>query len=164
MEIRRGGLKVFVREEFLRELKKVCLDSLPHKAYGLVGGKDVYHPNRLYPCSTNLRNTPRWEAVFASFGEFYRNPDLGFVISPSEVEAVLDVMESHNESLVGVYHSHRFLCAEPTKADIALSSGPEVLCYIVSVVQPDCPEVGIFRLNGNGYEAVRVVTSRRTRE
>lgn len=148
---------VVIDAALYRQLVRLCIEALPHKSYGLVGGVDLYHPKTLYPCCTNLRNEPEWKSVFEAFGEFYRNPDLGFVISASEVKAVLDVMKARSEAFVGVFHSHRFLRAEPSEIDIYLSSGHGLLSYIVSVVNPSAPEVGVFCIEGTGYRRVPVL-------
>jgi proteasome lid subunit RPN8/RPN11 len=137
---------VFMSEALYSELIRICLDALPDKAYGLVGGSDLYHPLSLYPCETNLRNTPEWKSVFDSFGDFHRNPDLGFVIDPAEVKAVMDRMSSRREMLVGVFHSHRYLQAAPSIADIGLNSGSQLFSYIVSVANPPAVELGVFCL------------------
>jgi proteasome lid subunit RPN8/RPN11 len=148
-------LEILISASFHRELIKVCLDALPHKAFGLVGGADIYHPKSLYPCSTNLRNEPEWKALFESYGEFYKNPDLGFVISPPEVKSVMETMAHRHEIFVGVFHSHRYLSAKPSEVDIALNSDPELLSYIVSVANPSAPELGVFRLNGgSGHQKI----------
>ena len=149
--------EVFINEKLIEELLGICRNALPHKAFGLVGGDDIYHPKSLYPCCTNLRNTPEWKPVFESYGDFYSDPDLGFVISPPEVKDVLKAMDSRNESFVGVFHSHRFLPAEPTEIDIALSADSSLLSYIVSVVNPSNPEIGIFRLADGGFQSVPIV-------
>ncbi len=149
--------RLFISEALFDEWIRICRDALPGKSYGLVGGHDIYHPTSFYPCSTNFRNAPEWEPIFESYGEFYRNPDVGFVIAPSEVKVVMDTMGSRKESLIGVFHSHRFLYAEPSDLDIGLSSDPNLLCYIVSLVDPSAPKVGIFRLDGGGYQKVQIV-------
>lgn len=148
--------EVFAGTDLMDELTRICVSALPHKAFGLVGGDDTYHPKTLYPCSTNLRNTPEWKPIFESFGDFYLNSDLGFVISAPEVKTVLELMSERQESLVGVFHSHRFLPAEPSVADIALNSDPGLLCYIVSLVDPSNPEVGVFSLSGGKYHSVSI--------
>lgn len=148
--------EVFISKHLVDELTRICVSALPHKAFGLVGGDDTCHPKSLYPCSTNLRNTPEWKPIFESFGDFYQNPDLGFVISAPEVKAVLESMIARQESLVGVFHSHRFLPAEPSVADITLNSDPSQLCYIVSLVDPSNPEVGVFCLSGGKYQSVSI--------
>jgi proteasome lid subunit RPN8/RPN11 len=149
--------EIFISGSLLDELTRICLGALPHKAFGLVGGDDVYHPKSLYPCRTNLRSAPEWRPVFESFGQFYRDPDLGFVISPPEVKAVMEMMVSRRESFVGVFHSHRYLSAEPSEVDIALSSDPSLLCYIVSIAEPSAPEIRIFHPNGGGYQNIPIV-------
>jgi [CysO sulfur-carrier protein]-S-L-cysteine hydrolase len=148
---------IFFSESFADELIRLCLDALPHKAFGLVGGTDIYCPQSLYPCSTNLRNEPEWKALFESFGEFYRNPDLGFVIAASEVQTVMEAMVLRHEQFVGVFHSHRYLSVHPSEVDIALNSDPGLLSYIVSVANPSAPEMGVFRLNGGGYQNIPII-------
>jgi len=146
--------EICIDRQFVDNLVLICLNALPHKAFGLVGGSDVCHPQSLYPCSTNLRNEPEWKALFESYGEFYKNPDLGFVISPPEVKSVMETMALRHEIFVGVFHSHRFLSAKPSEVDVALNSDPGLLSYIVSVADPVAPELGVFRLNGGGYQKI----------
>jgi proteasome lid subunit RPN8/RPN11 len=153
----KGKPKIIISRKLFGELARICLDALPNKAYGLVGGSDKYHPKSLYPCSTNLRCTPEWKAIFDSFGEFHKNPDLGFVIAPSEVKTILEKIAARGESLVGVFHSHRFLRAEPSKADIALSSDPDMLCYIISVSNPPSVGIGIFSIGENSFQSIPIV-------
>ena len=68
-EIRRdqpAKLEIFISRQLIEELIRLCVSALPHKAYGMVGGTDFHHPKSLYPCSTNLRNTPEWKPLFES--------------------------------------------------------------------------------------------------
>ena len=149
--------EIFIPKQFYQELTRICVNALPHKAFGLVGGTDIYHPTTIYPCKTNLRNEPEWKHLFESFGEFYLDPDLGFVISHPEVKAVMEAIDSHSESFVGVFHSHRKLKAEPSEIDICLNSDPGLLSYIVSVINPSAPELGVFHLNGGTYQTIPVI-------
>jgi len=149
--------RVTISKAVFEGLIRICLDALPRKAFGLVGGSDIYHPKSFYPCSTNLRNTPEWKQLFESFGEFYKNPDLGFVITSAEVKGILETMDVRKESFIGVFHSHRYLPAEPSEVDIALNTDPSLFSYIVSVADPSAAEVGIFRLNGSGYQSIPIV-------
>ena len=149
--------EIVMSRELYDELIRICLDALPEKVYGLVGGSSIYHPTSLYPCSTNLRNTPEWKAIFDAFGEFHRNPDVGFVIESSEVKTVVDRMSERGESPVGIFHSHRFLSVEPSKADIALSSDPALLCYIIAVSNPPAAKVGVYSLGDGGFKRIPIV-------
>jgi proteasome lid subunit RPN8/RPN11 len=150
--------EIFISKQLADELIRICVDALPHQAFGLVGGEDIYHPKSLYPCSTNLRNNPEWKLFFESFGEFYKNPDLGFVIAPQEVHLVLEDMDSRRESFIGVFHAHRILPAEPSELDIALSADSSLLSYIVSVADPSSPAIGIFQLNSGGFQRIPIVS------
>jgi proteasome lid subunit RPN8/RPN11 len=66
-------------------------------------------------------------------------------------------MDARGESFVGVFHSHRYLRAQPTEIDVALSTDPSLFSYIVSVANPAEPEIGVFRLSGGGYQALTIV-------
>ena len=125
----------------------VCVEALPDKAYGLLGGSDPYHPRSLYPCSTNLRNNPEWKPLFESYGDFYtKDAGRGFVISLEEQRDILREMETRDESFIGIYHSHRFTAPGPSQLDLDLHIAPHLFCYIVSVVTPESPELKIYRL------------------
>ena len=150
--------EIFISSAVYQELTRICVDALPHKAFGLIGGTDLYHPKTLYPCKTNLRNEPEWKSLFESFGDFYKDPDLGFVISHPEVKAVMDAIDARKELCIGVFHSHRFLKAEPSEIDVYLNSGSGLFSYIVSVVDPSAPVVGVFHLNGGGYQNIPIIT------
>lgn len=145
-------LEMFLSKEKSDSLINLCLAALPRKAYGLAGGPDCCPPAGFYPRSTNLRNVAEWKRIFDSFGEFYRNPDLGFVIEPDEVRKVMQTMEERKETFIGVFHSHRYLPATPSEVDMALSSDSSVFCYIVSVVDPADPKLAIFRLEEDTFQ------------
>lgn len=159
MLINAAASEIMLNSQTSETLIKICLDALPHKAYGLVGGPTLYQPKSFYPCLTNLRNTTDWKRIFESYGEFYKNPDLGFVIEPGEVRDVMDAMKAHKESFIGVFHSHRYLPAVPSEVDIALSSDPSVLCYIVSVANPQEPALGIFRIVNGGFQKMPICSN-----
>jgi proteasome lid subunit RPN8/RPN11 len=145
---------ISIRKELVEDLIRLSVEALPEQAYGLVGGKDVHHPSSVYPCSTNLRNTPKWKALFESYGDFYRDPSRGFVISPDEFLEIWYRMRSVGESFIGVLHSHRWHGPVPTRADTALHVDSKILSFIVSVVTPDRPELKIYRLFESHYEDV----------
>jgi proteasome lid subunit RPN8/RPN11 len=145
---------ISIQKELVDALIRICLEALPRQAYGLVGGRDVYHPSNLYPCSTNLRNTPEWRPVFESLGEFYRDPDRGFVIAPEELLTIWNQMRERGESFAGVFHSHRWHGPVPTKADLKLHGDPDILSYIVSVAGPNRPALKIYRLHETQYESM----------
>ncbi len=140
-------LRATLPESLRTEMIDISVRTLPRKAYGLIGGTSVDRPRTIYACSTNLRNTSDWKGAFESFGDFYCDPDRGFVISPTEYLQITRKMERRGEMPVGVFHSHRCRPAEPTELDLAMHRLPELLCYIVSVVRPDSPDLKIYRID-----------------
>lgn len=143
---------ILIKRELASELKRVCVDKLPRQAYGLIGGADVWGPSSIYPCSSHLRDSPEWSYLFESFGEFYRDSGRGFAITPEELGEKRRQMKSRNESFVGVFHSHRRHGPESTKADLKVHVYPRVLRYIVSVLEPEYPELKVYRLFESHFE------------
>ncbi len=150
----KSGPILALRKDLADELVGACVQALPSKAYGLVGGKDVYHPESIYPCSTNIRNAPEWKSLFESFGDFYQDPDRGFVVTPEEQRDVLNRIAARGESFIGVYHSHRFTNPDPTELDLAFHIDSRMLCYIVSVMRSESPELRVYRLDECSYEKI----------
>lgn len=142
-----GGLGTIQLATVLRDrLVEVCLQALPRKAYGLLGGTELLDPKTVYPCVTNLRNAPEWTCRFLSFGEFYDDPDRGFVISGEESVRLVGQMARRRERMVGVFHSHRCREAYPSDLDIAMHLSSDVFAYIVSVVRPRAPELRVYHI------------------
>src|SRR5512139_2531269 len=151
---------VWVTRTLFDELVRLAVGALPRKAYGLVGGTDRAHPVTLYPCSTNIRDTPGCREVFESFGSFYRDLDRGFVVAPEESSALLEAMAVKGERLVGVYHSHRCRGAHPSDLDVALHYHADVLCYIVSVVDPARPDTRVYEIGEGGCRQLELILDR----
>jgi proteasome lid subunit RPN8/RPN11 len=148
---------VWMPRTLFDELVRVAVGALPRKAYGLVGGTDRAHPVTLYPCSTNIRDTPGCREIFESFGSFYQDPERGFVVAPEESSALVDAMAARGERFVGVYHSHRCRGAEPSELDVALHYRADVHCYIVSVVDPARPDARVYEIGEQGYREVELI-------
>lgn len=149
--------KVFVHKNLVANLISAAITALPKKAYGIIGGYDLFHPISIYQCHTNLRNTdPYWKERIDSFGEFYRDPERGFVIDPSELLPIHKNMRNKNEKFVGVFHSHRcFVRGEPSEIDrvLHLQCQPGTISYILEVWNPTRPILRVFDiLNENEYE------------
>jgi hypothetical protein len=143
------GRAIVARKEFVSGLIALSIDYLPRKAYGVIGGTDLYHPSSVYQCFSNLRNTPDFKEYFESFGDFYKNPDRGFVVSAEEVWSVTREMRRRQEDLVGVFHAHRvFVGGEPTRLDRAthLRHNGSTLSYIINVENPAQPTLRAFRI------------------
>lgn len=142
--------RVVIHKDLVAGLISAAIITLPNKAYGIVGGYDIYHPTGVYQCYTNLRSAdPYWKERIDSFGEFYKNPERGFVISPEELLQIYHKMQEKGESIVGVFHSHRcFVPGEPTKIDrtLHLQCQPQTLAYLLSVLDPTKPTLRVFEI------------------
>jgi|SRR3989344_3761330 len=142
--------RVFIPRNLVANLIGSAIKTLPKKTYGLIGGLDLYHPTSMYQCRSNLRNSDSyWKERIDSFGDFYKNPERGFIIDPKEVLNVYKKMEEKKEHIVGVFHSHRcFVPGEPTEIDMALhlQCQPHVLAYLLGVMDPAKPTLRVFKV------------------
>lgn len=133
------------------------MEALPRKAFGLVSGRDHFRPEAIYPCRKNLRNLPEWRPLFEAYGEFYRDPDRGFVVDPLEYREIVRAMEGKNgRRLIGIFHSHRCLGAEPSLLDRDFHFDPSLVCFIVSVCEPGNPEVRAYHIDKGNIEEIPI--------
>ena len=79
------------------------------------------------------------------------------MISAPEVKSIMETMELRHEIFVGIFHSHRYLSHLPSEVDIALNSDPNLLSYIVSVVDPSNPKLGVFRHCDGEYQKIPII-------
>jgi proteasome lid subunit RPN8/RPN11 len=62
--------------------------------------------------------------------------------------------------MVGIYHSHTRTPAYPSQTDINLASGwPDAVYFIVSLENPEKPEVKAFRMSRSQVEDVDLQVS-----
>jgi len=145
-------------------MTELCLQALPRQAYGLVGGAGASAPETVQPCRTNLRQDPRFGPLFEAHGDFYRDPDRGFVIDPREYLQIVGGMERRiGQRLVGVFHSHRCLDARPSALDRDFHFDPSLVCYIVSVRRPSEPDVRAYHIEGGRFHEIPIEIVRMAR-
>jgi hypothetical protein len=140
---------IIVSKELVSGLIALSINYLPQKAYGLIGGTDLYHPTSVYQCFSNLRNTPDFKGYFESCGDVYRKPARGVVGSPEEVWSVMHEMQQRHEDLVGVFHAHRVhVGGEPTRLDRSthMTHNGHTFSYIINVENPAQPTLRAFRI------------------
>ncbi len=142
--------RVVIHTNLVAKLISAGIMTLPKKAYGIIGGPDLYHPTTMYQCHTNLRNTDEyWRERINSFGDFYKNPERGFVIDPNEVLTIYQEIQERKEQIIGVFHAHRcFVPGEPTKIDrtLHLQCQPNTLAYMLGVLDPTKPTLRVFKI------------------
>jgi proteasome lid subunit RPN8/RPN11 len=99
----------------------------PEEACGLIAGQGE-RAVALYPVENRLHSPVEYE------------------MAPlAQIEAMLD-MEAQGWEMLGIYHSHPHSPAWPSSTDIDRSYYPEAQYVIVSLQQPDKPDVRAFSL------------------
>ncbi len=111
--------------------------EFPNECCGLIAGRDGT-ATRVLP-ATNAEGTP-----------------FMYVMDPREQMQLMDDIETADEDLVAIYHSHTRSAAYPSRTDVELAFFPEPLYVIVSLQQPDQPVIRAFRLTRSAPEGEQV--------
>jgi len=82
-------------------------------------------------------------------------PDAYFM-DPLQQVAIFSEMAERGETLLGIYHSHPAGPAEPSGADRQLAFHPEVVYIIISLADPQHPELKAFALHGPDFAEVSI--------
>jgi proteasome lid subunit RPN8/RPN11 len=69
-----------------------------------------------------------------------------FEMDPAELIKTLRDLRSSGEELIAIYHSHPHGPAHPSKMDAQRAHYPEAAHLIVSLADPQHPQIGAFRI------------------
>jgi proteasome lid subunit RPN8/RPN11 len=69
-----------------------------------------------------------------------------FEMDPAELIKALREMRNAGEELVAIYHSHPHGPARPSKTDVQRAFYPDAAHLIVSLAEPEGPQVRAFRI------------------
>ena len=84
---------------------------------------------------------------------------LRYSIAAGEQFRLMREIEEAGEDLVGIYHSHTRSAAYPSQTDVNLAGWPDAVYVIVSLEDPDSPDVrGFWIREGEIADAELVVT------
>jgi [CysO sulfur-carrier protein]-S-L-cysteine hydrolase len=84
---------------------------------------------------------------------------LRYSIDAGEQFRLMREIENAGEDLVGIYHSHTRSAAYPSQTDVNLAGWPDAVYVIVSLEDPDSPDVrGFWIREGEIADAELVVT------
>jgi proteasome lid subunit RPN8/RPN11 len=84
---------------------------------------------------------------------------LRYSIDAGEQFRLMREIEEAGEELVGIYHSHTRSAAYPSQTDVNLAGWPDAVYVIVSLEDPDSPDVrGFWIREGEIADAELVVT------
>lgn len=79
---------------------------------------------------------------------------LRYSLEPGDQYRIMMEIEGRGEELAAIYHSHTKSAAYPSQTDVNLAFYPDALYVIVSIADPDAPDVRAFRIvDGKASEA-----------
>lgn len=120
-----------------QELVAHAMADLPNECCGLIAGAgEVAH--RVLR-ATNSEGSP-----------------FMYVMDPREQMRMMDEIDDAGEDLLAIYHSHTRSAAYPSRTDVELAFYPQVLYVIVSIADPDAPEIRAFRLARTAPEGEQI--------
>jgi proteasome lid subunit RPN8/RPN11 len=106
----------------------------PNECCGMIGGRDG-RPTSLYR-ARNAEASP-----------------LRYVVHPQDQFRIMEEIESREEELTAIYHSHTGSPAYPSETDINLAEGwPDPLYVICSIDDPERPELRAFAIRDGEVE------------
>jgi proteasome lid subunit RPN8/RPN11 len=126
-----------LRRAFADAIIEQARSEHPNEACGLLAGTNSA-ATKLYPM-TNAERSP----------VIYR-------MEPSEQLKVFNDIESSGLDLVGIYHSHTRSPAYPSATDVSLAYYPEAVYLIVSLADPQAPDLRGFRITDGKVSEVEL--------
>ena len=106
-----------------------CRSRSPKEACGILAGKDGIVA-QVYPM-TNTEDSP-----------------IGYAMDPKEQLQIEQQMRRRGQEMVGIYHSHTASAAYPSSVDVRLAIAPDVSYVLVSLKDPQQPDVKSYRMDG----------------
>jgi proteasome lid subunit RPN8/RPN11 len=150
----RKAQEIRIPKKVLDAVVSECWYRFPEKAYGALHGKEIPEAHRTF--QTNIRDRPPFKQMIERHGEFYEDPDAGFVVDSKEQLAFLEELDERKHKVFGVFHSHRLHSAEPTQTDLEMHFDPNAYAIIVSLQNPSRPVVRAFKIVGGKSAELRI--------
>jgi [CysO sulfur-carrier protein]-S-L-cysteine hydrolase len=75
-----------------------------------------------------------------------------YVMEPREQLRIMDEIDEAGLDLLAIYHSHTRSAAYPSRTDVELAFFPDALTLIVSLADPDAPEIRAYRIRREAPE------------
>jgi proteasome lid subunit RPN8/RPN11 len=84
-----------------------------------------------------------------------------YVVEPRAQLQAMNEMDDLGADLVGIFHSHTFTEAYPSRTDVELAAYPDATYLILSLADPATPMLRAFRIRDGqvGEEEIRIVPS-----
>ena len=120
-----------IEGKHLSEMVSHAREDAPREACGILAGTG-HRVLRIYR-ARNAQHSP------ASYS-----------LDPEEQYRIFTDIEDRGLELVGIYHSHPSSPAAPSDTDIEQAYYPEVSYVLISLADPDEPQVRAFRITEEG--------------
>ncbi len=122
-----------ITRTLIDEMVRHAREDAPNECCGMIGGAD-----------RDAASTYR--AVNAEASP-YR-----YSIASGELLRLIREIDGNGEDLVGIYHSHTKSAAYPSQTDINLAGWPDAVYVIVSLADPENPDVRGFWIRDGEIE------------
>jgi [CysO sulfur-carrier protein]-S-L-cysteine hydrolase len=109
------------------ELISHAVADLPNECCGMIAGRDGL--------ATSVHRATNTEA----------SPFM-YVMDPREQLELMDAIDEAGEDLLAIYHSHTRSAAYPSRTDVELAFFEQAIYVIVSLADPEAPEIRAFHL------------------
>lgn len=123
-----GVKMLIIKKEYEQEIIKHAKEDSPFEACGILAGKK-HQINKIYKMANKADNP----------GEFY-------FMEPAEQFKVIKEIRKEGLEMLGIYHSHPYSPAYPSKYDVELAFYPEAVYVIVSLKDLESPEIKGFKI------------------
>jgi proteasome lid subunit RPN8/RPN11 len=118
---------VRISQEHLDEIVRHAREEMPNECCGIIATRDgaVVQVFR----ATNADASP-----------------VRYSLDPNEQLRISNEIEANGWELGAIYHSHTRSAAYPSQTDVNLAFYPDALYLIVSLAEPEAPDVRAFRI------------------
>lgn len=79
-----------------------------------------------------------------------------YVMDPREQLRIMDEIDEGGWDLLAIYHSHTRSAAYPSRTDVELAFFPDALYLIVSLAEPERPEIRAFRIRRDAPDGEQI--------
>lgn len=129
------GLPEAIKEQMLEQARA----ELPFEACGIVSGSPEKGAVKFYPARNEVQSATRYS------------------IDPEDLLRILEDIERKGLEVWGIFHSHPVNPAYPSERDLDFSFYPDAYYFIVSLQEPEQPDLRAFRIQDRLVEEFEVV-------
>jgi len=125
-------IALILRKSEYKEIIDHCIETFPFEACGLLAG--------------TIENNQYKVLKIFKMSNIAEDPAKNYLMDPKEQFNVFKQMRKQQLCFLGIYHSHPISDPFPSKKDIAMAYYPEAIYVIVSLKNPQVPQIKAFRI------------------